>query len=105
MSDTPIHEYYPENKPNEAPPALTAGEAIAPPSDPPTTPLSDATPEEWKEAFQSEWWTLEQVYAVALDRGQDPMSGEGGAMVREATARLRDLLADGAAGPGDRSAE
>ena len=34
MSDTPIHEYYPENKPDEAPPALVAGEA-------PTTPNSE----------------------------------------------------------------
>ena len=24
----------------------------------------------WKDAFQSEWWTLEQVYAVAIDRGE-----------------------------------
>ena len=51
MSDTPIHEYYPENKPEEAPPALVAGEAITPPSDSPSTPASDATPEEWKEAL------------------------------------------------------
>ena len=51
MSDTPIHQYYPENKPAEAPPSLVAGEAIKPPSDEPATPLSDATPEEWKEAL------------------------------------------------------
>jgi len=23
---------------------------------------------DWKDAFTSEWWTLEQVHAVALDR-------------------------------------
>ena len=23
----------------------------------------------WKEDFMSEWWTLEQVYAVGIDRG------------------------------------
>ncbi len=49
--------------------------------------------ESWKEEFEGEWWTLEQVYSVALDRGQDPMSGENGAMVREAIARLIGLVA------------
>ena len=28
------------------------------------------TDPKWKDAFQSEWWTLEQVYAVAIDRGE-----------------------------------
>ena len=50
MSDTPIHEYYPEDKPTEVPPALVAGEAIVSPSDT-SIPESDATPEEWKEAL------------------------------------------------------
>ena len=50
MSDTPIHEYYPENKPTEASPPLVAGEAIALPSDTPI-PESDATPEERKETL------------------------------------------------------
>tara|TARA_R110002020_G_scaffold2759_2_gene12968 strand:- start:1107 stop:2396 length:1290 start_codon:yes stop_codon:yes gene_type:complete len=48
MSDTNINDYYPENKPAEAPPSLVAGEAITPPSDTPI-PESDATPEEGKE--------------------------------------------------------
>ena len=51
MSDTPIHEYYPADKPTEELPSLVAGEAITPPSEAQTTPLSDATPEEWKEAL------------------------------------------------------
>ena len=50
MSDTPIHEYYPENKPAEAPPSLVAGEAITPPTGA-SIPASDATPEERKEAL------------------------------------------------------
>jgi len=54
--------------------------------------------ESWKGSFQEEWWTLEQVYAVALDRGQDPMAGENGAMVRQAVARLKDLVAENVAG-------
>ena len=44
MSDTPIHEYYPENKPAEAPPSLVAGEAITPPTGA-SIPMSDATSE------------------------------------------------------------
>ena len=50
MSDASINEYYPENKPSEAPLSLVAGEAITPPSGTPI-PESDATPEEWKEAL------------------------------------------------------
>lgn len=55
--------------------------------------LEDA-PEDWRKAFQAEWWTLEQVYAVALDRGQDAMAGENGSMVQGAVARLKDLVAE-----------
>lgn len=59
MSDTNINEYYPENKTTEAPASLVAGEAAALPSDTPekdqatteSTPVSDATPEEWKESL------------------------------------------------------
>ena len=47
MSDTPIHQYYPENKSDETPPALVAGEAVTPPSDTPI-PESDVPPEEGK---------------------------------------------------------
>ena len=48
MSDTSIQDYYPEDKQPEAP-ALVAGEAGTPPNDTPSIPVSDATPEEWKE--------------------------------------------------------
>ena len=51
MSDTNINEYYPEKAPTEAPTSLVAGEAVTLPSDTPAEPLpvSEATPEEWKE--------------------------------------------------------
>lgn len=26
-------------------------------------------PSEWRDEFREHWWTLEQIYAVALDRG------------------------------------
>ena len=51
MSDTAINEYYPDKKPDEVPAALVAGEAIASPSDTPSSPVSDATPEERKESL------------------------------------------------------
>jgi hypothetical protein len=38
-----------------------------------TFPNSD---EKWKEKFRSEWWTLEQVYAVACDRGETTLNPE-----------------------------
>ena len=34
------------------------------------------TDPKWKDAFQSEWWTLEQVYAVA-NEGSRKQLGEG----------------------------
>jgi len=70
MSDTPIHEYYPENKPAEAPPSLVAGEAITPPSDASTTPLSDATPEERKEALGI---TATEVTDLGIDLPDIPL--------------------------------
>ena len=78
MSDTPIHEYYPENKPAEEPPSLVAGEAITPPSDTPT-PKSDATPEEWKEALGI---TPTEVTDLGIDLPDIPLPND-------------DLLEDG----------
>lgn len=59
--------------------------------------LEDA-PEDWRKAFQEEWWTLEQVYAVSLDRGKDAMAGENGSIIQGAVARLKDLVAEHAVG-------
>jgi hypothetical protein len=44
------------------------------------------------EDLQSEWWTLEQVYAVALDRQQSVVSPEGQALVLEALENIKVLL-------------
>ena len=54
MSDTNINEYYPEKAPAEVPTSLVAGEAVTLPSDTPaeTLPVSEATPEEWKESLE-----------------------------------------------------
>jgi hypothetical protein len=64
----------------------------------------------WKEDFLSEWWTLEQVYAVALDRGeldrlpaesQDLLDGAVAALSRKVVEALRQgALATGPPSPG-----
>ena len=51
------------------------------------------SPEEtWKEAFRNEWGTLEVVYAVALDRGENVLSPEGTKVVAEAIKNMNQLL-------------
>src|ERR1035438_5519099 len=48
----------------------------------------------WKGTFKSEWWTLEQVYAVALDRKTNPLSPENLPMVNGAVQALKRLVAE-----------
>ena len=45
----------------------------------------------WRESAHEEWWTLEQVYAVALDRGQDTLTTESKVLVDEAITNLKAL--------------
>lgn len=52
----------------------------------------EAADQNWVERFRSEWWTLEQVYAVAIDRGQTDLSAEEVAEVGTAIANLRHIL-------------
>ena len=52
----------------------------------------EETDDRWREAFHNEWWTLEQVFAVALDRGKDPLTPENARLVEEAVGRMKDLL-------------
>jgi hypothetical protein len=54
----------------------------------------EAPDQEWIQRFRSEWWTLEQVYAVALDRGKTELSAEDEALVNEAVAKMKQLLAE-----------
>ena len=49
---------------------------------------------DWKETFESEWWTLEQVYAVALDRKKTELSPEEDALIKEATGKLRTVVSN-----------
>lgn len=48
---------------------------------------------EWSDEFRGHWWTLEQVYSVALDRGEiDSLSSEYLSAIGEATDALEGLL-------------
>jgi hypothetical protein len=47
---------------------------------------------EWKTSFKSEWWVLEEVYAVASDREQTYLSQEEQTWVYEAIDRMKQLL-------------
>jgi hypothetical protein len=47
----------------------------------------------WKEEFVGEWWTLEQVYAVAIDRNElDDLPTESEQLVETAVASLREMV-------------
>jgi hypothetical protein len=61
----------------------------------------------WKDEFIGEWWTLEQVYAVAIDRNElDHLPTESQELVDTAVASLREMVVGAmnsirqAAGPG-----
>lgn len=52
------------------------------------------TEEEWIDKFQSEWWTLEQVYAVALDRKETTLNSDSQNLVYETLENMKTLLKD-----------
>jgi len=54
-----------------------------------TFPNSNET---WKQKFKSEWWTLEQVYAVACDRGETTLNSESENLVYETLENMKNLL-------------
>jgi len=50
-------------------------------------------PSDWGDEFRSHWWTLEQIYAVALDRGElDSLSAVYLTAIQEATTALEALV-------------
>lgn len=48
--------------------------------------------ESWLKEFQSEWATLEEVYAVMLDRGEARLDEVGGRLVEESIGKLLSLI-------------
>jgi hypothetical protein len=48
---------------------------------------------EWSEEFRGHWWTLEQVYSVALDRGElEALPADAEADIDEAVGGIEGLL-------------
>jgi hypothetical protein len=47
---------------------------------------------QWQDSLQSEWWTLEEIYSVAVDRGEIVLDIEGENLVREAIENMKSLL-------------
>ena len=46
----------------------------------------------WKETFHEEWFTLEQVFAVSLDRPGENVIDDSKAILQEAVAKLSELV-------------
>lgn len=57
--------------------------------------------EKWKKKFRSEWWTLEQVYAVACDRGETTLNSESENLIYETLENMKNLLKEVTQGPID----
>ena len=57
--------------------------------------------EKWKKKFRSEWWTLEQVYAVACDRGETTLNSESENLTYETLENMKNLLKEVTQGPID----
>jgi hypothetical protein len=54
---------------------------------------SGVSQSEWGDEFRGHWWTLEQIYAVALDRGElNSLSADSIAAIEEAAAALEALV-------------
>jgi hypothetical protein len=50
-------------------------------------------PSQWRDEFRGHWWTLEQVYAVALDRDElAALPGDAVSDIEEAVSGLEELL-------------
>jgi hypothetical protein len=54
----------------------------------------EAADREWIDSFRSEWWILEQIYSVAIDRGQTELSAEEEAEINAAITNMRNLMID-----------
>lgn len=51
--------------------------------------------------FRSEWWTLEQVYAVACDQGETTLNPESENLIYETLKNMKNLLKEVTQGPID----
>jgi hypothetical protein len=57
---------------------------------------SDLSPSEWRDEFRGHWWTLEQVYAVGIDREElAELPADARSDIDEAVAGIESLLRRG----------
>ena len=57
------------------------------------TAWNDIAPSDWRDDFRGHWWTLEQVYAVAIDRGElNSLPPDAVADIAEAIGGIESLL-------------
>jgi hypothetical protein len=54
--------------------------------------LLETPPDSWKRSFQEQWGTLEEVFAVTLDRGAPTLDNECDKLVADALVHLRSLV-------------
>jgi hypothetical protein len=52
----------------------------------------EETSSAWKHSFNVEWWTLEEIYALASDREQEFLSQEDQEDVYKALENMKNLL-------------
>jgi hypothetical protein len=54
---------------------------------------NDIPPSEWRDVFRGHWWTLEQVYAVAVDRDElYALPSDAASDIRDALEGIESLL-------------
>jgi hypothetical protein len=54
---------------------------------------NEVAPSKWRDDFRGHWWTLEQVYAVAIDRGElDALPPDAASDITEAIEGIESLL-------------
>jgi hypothetical protein len=47
---------------------------------------------QWKTLFKQEWWTLEEIYSIALDKGQSYLATEVENNIYAAIENMKELL-------------
>jgi predicted RNA-binding protein with EMAP domain len=62
--------------------------------------------DDWKQRFLADWWTLEQVYAVAIDRNElDRLPKQNQGLLLQAVAALKQLVLEAISSASRSSAE
>lgn len=51
-----------------------------------------ASDEDWNDSFRSEWWILENIYAVAMERNQQELSPQDEGEIAKAILAMKKLV-------------